>query len=158
MAERPHVTDTFLFTDIEGSTRLLRELGDGYLKVLADHHQLIRSAIGSHGGRVEGTEGDAFFVVFENPANALAAALEAQLALSTHSWPTEALRVRMGLHTGDAALAATGYVGLAVNQAARIAAAAHGGQVLLSETTYRLAEHSAAEVSFRDLGLHRLKG
>ncbi len=154
----PSGTLTFLFTDIEGSTRLLRALGDSYLDVLASHHMLIRSAIAAHRGHEVQTDGDAFFVVFEDPSDAVAGALAAQLALLEHHWPDGDLRVRMGLHTGTATLASTGYVGMAIHEAARLAAAAHGGQVLLSDATRALIGNQLpSAASLRDLGLHRLK-
>ena len=138
---------TFLFTDIEGSTRLLHELGaDRYAELLAEHHRAMRTAIAEFGGVEVDTEGDAFFVAFPRAADALSAAAKAQKTLP--------VRVRMGIHTGDPLLGSTGYVGIDVHQAARIAAAAHGGQVVVSERTRSLVDGTAA---LRDLGLHRLK-
>jgi len=138
---------TFLFTDIEGSTRLLRELGDGYAGVLAEHRRAVREACRRHDGVEVDTQGDAFFVAFSRASDAVAAAVEAQHALADGP-----VRVRMGLHTGEPARGDEGYVGLDVHRAARIAAAGHGGQVLLSQATADLAG-----VDVRDLGLHRLK-
>jgi predicted ATPase len=141
----PTGTVTFLFTDIEGSTRLLDELGpDGYADVLAEHRRLIGEAVARRAGVELGTQGDGLFVAFERASDAVAAAEEAQTEL--------AVPVRMGLHTGEPKLTEEGYVGIDVNRAARICAAGHGGQVLLSETTARLVGND-----LRDLGLHRLK-
>ena len=145
--ELPTGTVTFLFTDIEGSTRLLGELGDGYADVLADHRRALREAWGRHEGVEVDTQGDAFFVAFARASDAVAAAAGAQLALAGGP-----VRVRMGLHTGEPLRADGGYVGFDVHRAARIAAAGHGGQVLLSQATADLAG-----VDVRDLGLHRLK-
>jgi predicted ATPase/Tfp pilus assembly protein PilF len=138
---------TFLFTDIEGSTRLLREIGDDYADVLGEHHRVLRDAWRRHDGVEVDTQGDAFFVAFGRASDAVAAAADAQLALAKGP-----VRVRMGLHTGEPLTADEGYVGFDVHRAARIAAAGHGGQVLLSQATVDL---TGAEV--RDLGLHRLK-
>jgi predicted ATPase/Tfp pilus assembly protein PilF len=145
--ELPTGTVTFLFTDIEGSTRLLQELGDGYAEVLAEHRRALRDAWQRHEGVEVDTQGDAFFVAFARASDAVSAAAEAHLALAGGP-----VRVRMGLHTGEPLRADEGYVGFDVHRAARIAAAGHGGQVLLSQTTADLAD---ADV--RDLGLHRLK-
>jgi predicted ATPase len=145
--ELPTGTVTFLFTDIEGSTLLLRELGDGYAQVLAEHHRLLRDVWSRHCGVEVDTAGDSFFVAFARASDAVAAAGDGQRSLADGP-----VRVRMGLHTGEPLLADAGYVGYDVHRAARIAAAGHGGQVLLSQSTVDLA---GAEV--RDLGLHRLK-
>jgi hypothetical protein len=145
----PTGTVTFLFTDIERSTRLLSELGDEYADVLAEHHRRIRDAVGRHGGIEMGTQGDGFSVVFPRAASAVAAAADAQRSLAAGP-----VRVRMGVHTGEPSLTDEGYVGLAVHQAARIAAAGHGGQVVVSETTCALLD---GEFELRDLGEHRLK-
>ncbi|HSL09957.1 MAG TPA: adenylate/guanylate cyclase domain-containing protein [Actinomycetota bacterium] len=153
----PTGTVTFLFTDIEGSTRLLHRLGDGYHALLDDHHRLIRASV--RDGFVAGTEGDAFFVVFRSPVDAVHAAIAAQRAIGAHPWPDGVdLRVRMGVHTGNAAIAGGDYVGIDVNRTARIAAAAHGGQILVSATTRDLVLGGvASDVGFRDVGEHRLK-
>ena len=155
----PTGTVTFLFTDIEGSTRLLQELGERYAAVLDEHAAILRLAIREGGGVEVNTEGDAFFAVFESPAGAVRAAVSAQRGLAGHSWsPGPPVRVRMGLHTGDGTLGGDDYVGIDVHRAARIAGAAHGGQVLLSDSTRALTEHALPEgASLRDLGQHRLK-
>jgi predicted ATPase/class 3 adenylate cyclase len=159
VSELPTGTVTFLFTDIDGSTRLLQRLGDRYDALLEEHHRVLRDAFSGFRGREMGTEGDAFFVVFRSAVDAVAAAVEAQRALASREWPDGAdVGVRIGLHAGEAHRAADGYVGLDVHRAARIAAAAHGGQVLLSETTRSLVEHAVPPgVRIRDLGEHRLK-
>jgi predicted ATPase/class 3 adenylate cyclase len=153
-------TLTFLFTDIEGSTALLRRLGENvYGRVLANHHALIRSGLAAHGGEEVDTQGDAFFAVFSSPKACVAAVTQIQQALEAHTWPGgEHVRVRMGVHTGEAAKTATGLVGLDVHRAARVAAVAYGGQALLSETAAALVRDSLpAGTSLRDLGGHRLK-
>ena len=153
-------TFTFLFTDIEGSTALVRRLGEGlYGQVLAGHHALIRAGLAAHGGREVGTQGDAFFAVFSSPRGCVAAVLEMQQALDARAWPGgEHGRVRMGVHTGEAEDTAAGLVGVEVHRAARVAAAGYGGQVLVSETTAALVRGSLPPgVSLRDLGVHRLK-
>jgi predicted ATPase/class 3 adenylate cyclase len=159
MAELPTGTVTFLFTDIQGSTRLLQELGDRYAMVLADHAAIVRRAIAEGGGMEVSTEGDSFFAVFPSPAGAVGAAVTAQRGLATHQWPPgAAIRVRMGLHTGEGVLGADGYVGMDVNRTARIAAAAHGGQVIVSDATRGMVVRAMPEgASLRNLGEHRLK-
>ena len=144
---------TLLFTDIEGSTRLLQQAGDGYLDLLLAHRELLRGAFVAHGGYEVATEGDSFFVVFASAREAVAAAREAQEALAAYAWP-EGLRVsvRMGMHTGEPRVLAGQYYGIDVHHAARVMEAAHGGQVLLTQATRELA---VAPV--RDLGVHRLK-
>jgi predicted ATPase/class 3 adenylate cyclase len=157
--ELPTGTVTFLFTDVEGSTRLLQSLGDRWKPTLEDHNRLVREAIRGAGGLDLRTEGDAFFAVFRSAPAAAAAAAAAQRALAAHPWPSEdPVRVRMGMHTGEGALGGDEYVGLDVHRAARIAAAGHGGQVLVSATTSELVRDELPEgVGLRDLGLHRLK-
>ena len=152
-------TLTFLFTDIEGSTVLLQRLGDAYAEVLADHHRLVRTALAAHHGREIDTQGDAFFAVFSSPSACLAAVIEMQRALISHSWPAgQSVRVRMGVHSGEVSETAVGLVGLEVHRAARIAAVAHGGQVVLSSATAALVRDSMpAGACLRDLGSHRLK-
>jgi predicted ATPase/class 3 adenylate cyclase len=157
MAELPAGTVTFLFTDIEGSTRLLQELGDQFAALLEEHHAIVRRAIADGGGVEVSTEGDAFFAVFPNAAGAVRTAVEVQRALAAHGWPRP-LKVRMGLHTGEGVPSGDDYVGIDVNRAARIAGAAHGGQVIVSDATRALVERTLPEgVSLRDLGQHRLK-
>ena len=151
---------TFLFTDVEGSTRLNRTLGYGaYEELLAAHHAIIRAAVGGQGGVEVRTEGDGFFCVFADASAALAACLAAQLAVRAHPWPAAAeVRVRMGVHTGEAEPGGDDYIALAVNQAARVVAAAHGGQVLVSDATRLLVgERLPAEASLQPLGRYRLK-
>ncbi len=155
----PTGTVTFLFSDIEGSTRLLQQLGDGYPTVLQQQREVLRRAFSEHGGVEHGTEGDSFFVAFADAGGAVAAAVTATRGLTAADWPSGAsVRVRIGLHTGAGRLVGGDYVGLDVHRAARIAAAGHGGQVLLSESTRILAENGLApDVSLRDLGEHLLK-
>jgi predicted ATPase/class 3 adenylate cyclase len=155
----PTGTVTFLFTDIEGSTRLVQSLGSDYPALLARHHAIMRSAIAAHGGVEAGTEGDSFFVAFPSAVGAVGATVDAQRALHTEPWPgDDPVAVRMGLHTGEGTVSGDSYVGIDVHRAARIAAAGHGGQTLLSETTRALAAGSLPNgVSLTDLGEHRLK-
>jgi predicted ATPase/class 3 adenylate cyclase len=160
LARLPTGTVTFLFTGIEGSTRLLQHLGDRrYAEVLDEHRRLLRGSVTAGQGQEVGSFGDAFLVAFSRPGDAVGAAVSAQRALSTHSWPDGAsLRVRMGLHTGEPVSESGNYVGLDVHRAARIGAAGHGGQILLSATVIGLAARDLpAGVSLRDLGPHRLK-
>ncbi|HEY5488580.1 MAG TPA: adenylate/guanylate cyclase domain-containing protein, partial [Candidatus Limnocylindrales bacterium] len=139
-ASLPEGTVTFVFTDIEGSTRLLTELREAYPGLLARHHAVIRQALARHGGTEVKTEGDAFFAVFVKAADALAFAAQAQRELHATDFPAGAkVMVRMGIHTGEGALSDADYVGLDVHRAARIAAAGHGGQVLVSDATRALA-------------------
>jgi predicted ATPase/class 3 adenylate cyclase len=144
----PAGTVTFLFTDIEGSTRLLKELGDDYADALAEHRRVLRAAFARHGGVEVDTQGDSFFVAFARASDALAAAADGRVALSDGP-----IRVRMGLHTGEPLLVDDDYVGIDVHRAARIAAAGHGGQILVSQSTRELARAEG----LRDLGEHRLK-
>jgi class 3 adenylate cyclase len=159
MAELHGGTVTFLFTDIEGSTRLLKTLGGGYGEVLGEHQRLLRAVFAAHGGQEVDSQGDSFFVAFRTAKEALAAAVDAQRDLEAQSWPEGAqVRVRMGLHTGEPKVGGERYVGIGVHRAARIGAAGHGGQVLLSSTTKELAEEDLPPgVSIRDLGERRLK-
>jgi YVTN family beta-propeller protein len=159
-SERLSGTVTFLFTDIEGSTSLLKQLGrDRYGKLLADQQDLLREQFASHRGEEIDTQGDSFFVAFRSAPDAVAAAVAIQRSLAEHEWPEGVdVRVRIGIHTGEAAAARERYVGFSVHRAARIGDAAHGGQVLLSSTTRDLAEDDLPESVFlRDLGLWRLK-
>jgi predicted ATPase/class 3 adenylate cyclase len=155
----PTGTVTFLFTDIEGSTLLLRRLGERYPEVLQAHRDIVRGALERHGGMEIGSEGDSFFAVFASPAAAVHAVVDAQRALTAHRWPEGAeVRVRMGLHTGEGTLMGDGYVGMDVHRAARIGDAGHGGQVLLSQPTQALIQHGLpGGVKLLDLGEHRLK-
>lgn len=155
----PTGTVTFLFTDIEGSTRLLQRLGDRYRGVLEEHSRLLRDAFVEAGGYPVSTEGDSFFVVFASAPAAVLGAASAQRALAEHEWPEgEQVRVRMGLHTGEGKLGGDNYIGIDVHRAARIMSAAHGGQVLVSGSTQSLVEGSLPHgVALRDLGRHRLK-
>ena len=147
-----------LFTDVENSTRLVQELGDEYSAVMADHRRLVREAFEPVGGHEIDCRGDEFFVAFASTRDALRAAVAAQQALVAHAWPSDApLRVRMGIHTGEPTPAEGGYVGIDVHRAARICAAGHGGQVLVSHTTHELVVDDE-ELDFRDLGEHALKG
>ena len=159
MRELPSGTITLLFTDIEGSTHLLQQLGECYADMLATCRQLLRSAFQQWNGHEVDTQGDAFFVAFARASDAIAAAVAGQRALASHSWPEgTTVRVRMGMQTGEPHLASEGYVGLDVHRAARIMSAGHGGQVLLSQTTRDLVEHTLSQgVSLRDVGAHRLK-
>lgn len=155
----PTGTVTFMFTDIEGSTRLLQSLGDRYLGLLATHHALIREALDSNDGIEANTEGDAFFAVFTSPRSAVAAAAAAQRSLAAAQWPDgAAVRVRIGLHTGQGTVDGGTYVGLDVHRAARISNAAHGGQVVLSDQTRVLVEDELPSgLGLTDLGSHHLK-
>jgi len=154
----PRGTVTFLFTDIEGSTRLLRLLGERYGDVLADHRRILRGAVEARDGREVDTQGDSFFFAFARANAAVAAAVDAQRALALNGWPDGAqVRVRMGLHTGEPELGEERYVGLGVHRAARIGAAAHGGQVLLSTATRELVEDKVGGVAVRALGAYNLK-
>jgi predicted ATPase/class 3 adenylate cyclase len=161
MATKPVGTVTFLFTDIEGSTKLAQEFrGDRWNAILARHRELIRGALATADGYEEKTEGDGFLAVFERPADAVRAAVDAQRRLAAEPWPNDAaVTVRIGLHTGDGALDADGeYVGADVHRAARVGAVGHGGQVILSETTSSLvADELPDGVTIRGLGEHRLK-
>jgi len=160
MADLPSGAITFLFTDIEGSTKLVKQLRDRYGEVLADHQRLLRAAFDAHRGHEVDTQGDSFFVAFASARDALLAAVEGQVALLSHRWPEGVqIKVRMGLHTGQAAAAGGRYTGLAVHRAARIGAAGHGGQILVSQATQTLLEDEEEDlhVFFRDLGEQRLK-
>ena len=154
-------TATLLFSDIEGSTHLLKGLRERYGEVLAEHQRILRAAFAAHGGEEVDTQGDSFFVAFRHGQDAVLAAADAQVALAAHSWPEGGqVQVRIGIHTGEIEAASGGYVGVAVHRAARICAAAHGGQVLVSETTKALLEGEEVELpglGLRDLGEWRLK-
>jgi WD40 repeat protein/class 3 adenylate cyclase len=155
----PEGTVTFLFTDIEGSTQLLHHLRESYATLLADQRRILREAIDAWHGHEVDTQGDAFFVAFSRATQAVSAAAEAQRKLADHAWPEQvAVRVRMGVHTGEPWSGQEGYVGMDVHRAARIAHVGHGGQVLLSETTTALVQDELPPgVSLFDLGRHLLK-
>jgi len=160
MSQLPGGTVTFVFTDIEGSTRLLQELGDeAYGRVSSDHRRIVREAFGAHEGTEIDTQGDAFFFSFPRARDAVAAAVDAQRALRDHEWPDGSeVRVRMGLHTGEPHVGEEGYLGLDVVRAARISAAGHGGQILVSETTRALLGNQLPDgVAVHDLGQQHLK-
>lgn len=153
-------TATFLFTDIEGATDLLKSLRADYQVLLAEHHRLLRHSFEAHGGAEVDNQGDSFFVAFTRAKDAVLAAAESQRALAQQSWPGGAsVRVRMGIHTGEAELASERYVGLSVHRAARISAIANGGQVLLSPTTASLLEDEdeLPGIAVKDIGEYRLK-
>lgn len=155
----PTGTVTFLFTDMEGSTRLLQQVGKRYADVLADCRRLMRAEFARHDGHEMDTQGDAFFVVFDRATDAVGAAISVQQALADAPWPEDVeVRVRVGLHTGEPILTSDGYIGLDIHLAARIMSAGHGGQILLSQTTRDLVEQHLTEGAYlRDLGEHRLK-
>jgi predicted ATPase/class 3 adenylate cyclase len=159
MATLPTGTVTFLFSDIEGSTRLLQALGPDYPDLLERHHRIFRDAFAQRDAVEVGSEGDSFLAVFARATDAVEAAVAIQRAMGEEEWPqASGPHVRMGLHTGEARLAAGTYVGLDLHRAARIMAAAHGGQILLSEATRALVERSLGDgVELRDLGEHRLR-
>src|SRR6266566_9003033 len=159
MHHLPMGTVTLLFTDMEGSTRLLQQVGERYTDLLEEYRQLLRAAFQWWNGHEVDTQGDAFFVAFARATDAVSGAVAAQRALASHVWPDAAVvRVRMGLHTGEPTRVDEGYVGLDVHYAARIMSAGHGGQVLLSRTTRDLVEQDLPEgVSLRDLGEFHLK-
>jgi predicted ATPase/class 3 adenylate cyclase len=159
MSALPTGTVTFLFSDIEGSTRLVQELGEAYAPLLAKHRELIGSAVQAEGGAIFGSEGDALFAAFASAAGAVRAAAVAQRALAAHRWPANAeVRVRMGIHTGEATLTGDNYVGLTLHQVARVMNAGHGGQVLVSAATYSLVgDDPGGGLGLRDSGEHRLK-
>src|SRR5262245_10217316 len=157
----PTGTVTFFFSDIEGSARLLeRAGGDGYGRLLSRHDELLHEAVAGPGGIPMDRQGDALFAVFASAGAALAGAVAAQRALAAEPWPEEEeVRVRIGLHTGEASLGEDGYVGTAVHQAPRVADLGHGGQILLSRTTAALVEHELPDgIGLRDLGDHPLAG
>jgi predicted ATPase/class 3 adenylate cyclase/DNA-binding CsgD family transcriptional regulator len=159
MSNVPTGTITMLFTDIEGSTRLLQQVGEHYAEVVATCRQLLRAVFHRWHGHEVDTQGDAFFVAFARAADAISAAVEMQRTLATHAWPNGVIiRARIGLHTGEPQLSTEGYIGLDVHHAARIMSAGHGGQVLLSAATQELVKRDLPDgVSLRDLGDYRLK-
>ncbi len=159
MSNLPTGTVTLLFTDIEGSTRLLQQLGERYADMLVMCRQLLRTAFQQWNGVEVDTQGGAFFIVFARASDAISAVVDMQRALATNAWPDgAAVAVRIGLHMGEPTRTTEGYVGLDVHHAARIMSVGHGGQVLLSQTTRELVKHNPQEgVSLHDLGEHRLK-
>jgi predicted ATPase/class 3 adenylate cyclase len=159
MSTLPTGTVTFFFSDIEGSTRLIQRLGERYPDVLLAHHTIQREALAANGGHELRTEGDSFFIVFGSALEACAGAAAVQRHLHAHAWPDGGqVRVRIGLHTGEATLVGNEYLGLDVHRAARVASAGHGGQVLVSETTRVLVDHALPPgLALKDLGMHRLK-
>jgi class 3 adenylate cyclase len=160
-AQLPIGTVTFLFSDIEESTGLLRQVGDDtFASIRGIHRRLMREAVLAHEGAEIETTGDGFFIAFGSARSAVRAAVAAQLALAGFEWPTEGhVRVRMGLHTAEPHLSEEGYVGVGVHRAARICEAARGGQILVSNATAGIIEDAElSEVEFLDLGEHRLRG
>ena len=151
---------TFLLTDIEGSTALLRKLGDGYAQLLKDVRGIIRNAVLQAGGREVDVRADEFFAVFELVAAAIEAALAVQRTMSQRTWPRDLdVRVRAGIHSGRPTLTDAGYIGLSVHTAARVCSVAHGGQIVVSGETKTAVEGSLpAGVNLRSLGRHRLPG
>ncbi len=159
MTEFPTGTVTFLFTDVEGSTKLVQSLGDRWPAVVAQHESLIRGAVADHKGTVVRTEGDSVFAVFPSAVDAVGGAVASQRAIASHPWADDAvIRVRMGMHTGLGTLGGSDYVGIDVHRAARVGASGHGGQIVLSEATAPLVERALPEgTELVDLGKHRLK-
>jgi class 3 adenylate cyclase len=152
-------TVTFVFTDIEGSTRLVQQFKDRWPEVRSAHRRIVREAFEAHGGDEVDTQGDSFFYVFGRARDAALAAADAQRGLAAHAWPPGGeVRIRVGMHTGEPVVSEEGYHGVGVHRAARIMSAGHGGQVLLSEATAAvLRDEEVAGVGVRDLGVHRLK-
>ena len=159
MSSLPSGTVTFVFSDIEGSTELMKRLGESYAELIAEHRRLVRESFGAHDGVEIDMQGDSFFFAFARARDAVAAAVAAQRAHAEHDWPGGAqVLVRMGLHTGEPAVGAEGYLGVDVVRAARLSAAGRGGHVLLSETTRALLGSSLPDgVSVHALGERRLK-
>ncbi|RPI22634.1 MAG: adenylate/guanylate cyclase domain-containing protein, partial [Actinobacteria bacterium] len=155
----PVGTVSFLFTDMEGSTRLLQDLGEGFRLVLERHNDIVSEAAAGHGGLVVKNEGDGFFVAFRSALDAIGCAVDIHRRLVAEAWPPpRPVRVRIGVHTGEGRLGGADYVGLDVHRAARIGACGHGGQTLLSEATARLTEYALPPgTRIEDLGNHRLK-
>jgi len=156
MSDLPYGTVTLLFTDVEGSTKLVHELGDAYAGVLADHRRLVREAVAAAGGHEVDSRGDEFFLAFPEAGAAVGAAVALQQSLAAHDWPAGIqVRVRVGLHTGEPTLRDGAYFGMDVHRAARICQAGHGGQVLISGTTREAID---VEFELQDLGDHELPG
>src|SRR3954452_20752963 len=157
----PEGTVTFLFSDIEGSTRLLKSLGrERYGEILRTHNEVLRTAFEAHAGTEIDRQGDAFFFVFRSAGTAVAGAVAAQRAMDDAAWPEDGrAHVRIGVHTGEASVSGDSYVGFAVHQAARLGDLGHGGQILLPRTTAALIKHDLPEtVRIRNLGETRLPG
>jgi class 3 adenylate cyclase len=159
MAEVPAGTVTVLFTDIEGSTRLLQRVGDRYAAFLAEHNMMLQTAFQTYDGYGVRTEGDSFFVVFQRAEDAVRAAIAAQRLLASHTWPEGGqIRVRIGLHTGEPRFVNDDFVGLDVHRGARISDAGHGGQILISDATWaEVVGPLRGEATFEDLGQHFLR-
>jgi class 3 adenylate cyclase len=156
VVQAPSGTVTLLFTDIEGSTQLVQQLGEGYGAFLNDHRRLLRAAVGAAGGYEVDCRADELFAAFQRANDGVAAAVAVQRNLDTRSWPEGArVRLRIGLHTGEPVVEGGDYLGLDVNRAARICSAGHGGQILLSESTRAVVGEDA---EFKDLGAHSLPG
>jgi DNA-binding NarL/FixJ family response regulator/class 3 adenylate cyclase len=153
MPELPTGTVTFVFTDVEGSTRLVRDLGDSYVGVISDHRRLVREAVAECDGYEVDARGDEFFLAFARPEDAVATAVAIQERHDSHDWPAP-VRVRIGIHTGDPAIEDDDYVGLDVHTVARLCAAGHGGQILLSQASVDVLD----DVEVKDLGRHALRG
>jgi class 3 adenylate cyclase len=163
VASLPRGTVTFLMADIEGSTKLLRTLGDGYAKLLRDVRSLIRASVRTSGGHEVDARGDEFFAAFRRPAHALGAAVAIQRGIQDREWPEGArVCVRIGIHTGRTTLAETGYVGIAVNTTSRVCSAGHGGQILLSTAAHDALDAARTDaddgITFRTLGRYALAG
>jgi len=160
IASLPRGTVTFLLTDIEGSTGLLRQLGDGYASVLRDVRALIRNSVRDAGGHEVDARADEYFAVFRQPARALVAAIGIQRSLQKREWPDEVdVCVRVGIHSGRTTLTETGYVGIAVNVAARVCSAGHGGQILVSSAARDLLAIDLADgITLRSLGRYTFAG
>jgi DNA-binding NarL/FixJ family response regulator/class 3 adenylate cyclase len=154
MPELPTGTVTFVFTDVEGSTRLVRDLGDSYAGVISDHRRLVREALAERGGYEVDARGDEFLLAFESPDDALETAIAIQERHDSHNWPGPPVRVRIGLHTGAPSIEDDDYVGLDVHTVARLCSAGHGGQILLSQSTVETLD----DVEVKDLGHHELRG
>jgi DNA-binding NarL/FixJ family response regulator/class 3 adenylate cyclase len=154
MPELPAGTVTFLFTDVEGSTRLVRDLGDSYVRVIADHRRLVREELDQRNGYEVDARGDEFFLAFQSPEDAVETAVAIQERHESHDWPGTPVRVRMGIHTGTPAIEDDDFVGIDVHTVARLCAAGHGGQILLSEATVEAVE----DIEVKDLGRHELRG
>src|SRR6478752_7076900 len=156
MTELPQGMVAYLMSDIEGSTRLVRDLGPAFPELLGDHFRLLGDAVSSNGGTLVSSEGDSIFAVFPSVRQAVLAAVGGQRSLAAHPWPNGAtVRVRMGIHAGEAVFGVTDYTGLEVHRTARIMAAGHGGQVLVSASARSLAGEVGDGIGFRFVGSHQ---